>query len=440
MKYFHLIILGPLITLVACNTNDPFKGISFRQYDNLSAFSINAKLTQAGPVTLSIWQENTADTARFTAKPTSGNVEFRLPLAPGEDYCFQLSAESESGIVKSLVECLSMAVAPVELPQFEVSSTNEYTFEGGILLKKYGSPAAHYMINSAGKIIWYHLADSMPEKSFSLVNENELLTLPSTREILRLTFAGDTLAEFFSGREMDREVHHDALLTHGKTVALTYEYKSYDFSTFGGAEADSVKGDGILVLDEKGREVWHWSIFDNNAPPVSGDLYKARIDYGHANAITVAPDSNFLVSFRDFNQIWKIDAETGKVLWKLGDSGDFPLLPEQYFKKQHAIHYDKSGNLVIFDNIAGNRSISRILFFNLNEPDKTVENFRQLKLPKELYSFKQASAYQLSDSTYLVASSMKNKLAIVDLTGNLLWQAQSSETFYRAYFVNDVDF
>jgi arylsulfate sulfotransferase len=35
-----------------------------------------------------------------------------------------------------------------------------------------------------------------------------------------------------------------------------------DLTSVGGTAKDTVKSDGILVLDRKGKKVWSWSVFD----------------------------------------------------------------------------------------------------------------------------------------------------------------------------------
>jgi arylsulfate sulfotransferase len=439
MNYLRLLYIVLFLTVFSCSDKGDIENVALTHSKNSSIITVTADFSQPGSAVLSIWPKDAPDTVFLTRIEPASQAVFRLSLLPANNYCYQIHYQSELASVNSPVECFKMAAVPAVLPEFEVVKKPTFDFTGRILLKQYGSPAAHYLINSAGEITWYQQVDSMPEKSFRLIEDNEFLTLPTTKEILRLNFQGDTLARFLTGQHMNREVHHDAYMDNKLTVAITYEYKEYDFSEFGGSAVDSVRGDGIVVLNDKGEQLWHWSIFDEHAPEASEKLFKGKIDYGHANAITMDGQGNYLLSFRDFNQIWKIEANSGKVLWKLGDLGDFPLQTGQFFQKQHAIHFNKFNNLVVFDNIAESRTISRILFFDLDEEKMVLNKFDEIKLPKDLYSFKQASAYQVSDTTYLVCSAMKNKLAIIDRQGRPLWEAQSSETFYRAYFVNDVE-
>ena len=61
-------------------------------------------------------------------------------------------------------------------------------------------------------------------------------------------------------------------------------------------------GDGIVIYDLKGNKIWKWNIFDHVDP--TSESFIIREDWSHANAIDVDYDGNFLVSFRNFDQIW----------------------------------------------------------------------------------------------------------------------------------------
>ena len=100
-----------------------------------------------------------------------------------------------------------------------------------------------------------------------------------------------------------------------KYVALSYQYLFYNKNNI-----DSLIGDGIVAYDISGNELWNWNIFDHVDP--SEEEYNIQEDWSHANAIDVDYDGNYLVSFRSFNQIWKIDSESGNIIWRLGLNGD----------------------------------------------------------------------------------------------------------------------
>ena len=60
-----------------------------------------------------------------------------------------------------------------------------------------------------------------------------------------------------------------------------------------------------------------------------------------------------------------------------------------------------------------------------------------VNLPDSLYSFKQGSVYFIDHDKLLFCSSMTKKIAITDLEGDILWQVNSEQSFYRAVYIED---
>ena len=105
-------------------------------------------------------------------------------------------------------------------------------------------------------------------------------------------------------------------------VTLTYEYLDDAYFKENNI-LDSLAGDGIVIFNKEGEEIWGWNIFDHVDP--FSENYVLREDWSHANAISVDTDGHFLISFRNFDQIWKIHSFTGEIIWRLGLNGDFNL-------------------------------------------------------------------------------------------------------------------
>lgn len=58
-----------------------------------------------------------------------------------------------------------------------------------------------------------------------------------------------------------------------------------------------------------------------------------------------------IASFRNLDEVLKIDRQTGEILWTLGGLGDdFGLTEEQLFSRQHYAKLTDTGTLLLFDN------------------------------------------------------------------------------------------
>ena len=156
----------------------------------------------------------------------------------------------------------------------------------------------------------------------------------------------------------------------------------------------------------------------------------------HANSIAIDQDGNYLISFYNNGQIWKIDATTGNVLWKFGKNGDFEIPATAVYDQAHAVHVTNKGWLMFFDNGA-NKKLSRSLAFSLDKVSKKARPVINTWLPPPLYSDRMGSSYLINDTSLLVCSSRHKTVTLSNLNGSFLWQLKTNRiTSYRAEFIS----
>lgn len=99
-------------------------------------------------------------------------------------------------------------------------------------------------------------------------------------------------------------------------------------------------------------------------------------DYFHGNSATYALDGALLISARNTNQIYKVDPQTGEVVWRLGGKdSDFNIIDDPLggFSHQHTVSQLGNGNILLFDN--GNLhqpQQSRVVEYQLDEEAMTA--------------------------------------------------------------------
>ncbi len=200
------------------------------------------------------------------------------------------------------------------------------------------------------------------------------------------------------------DLHHDvAVLPNGHLIVMGNMLKSYT-NLPGYPGTTNVLGDVLIDLDQNFNVSWAWSEFDHldvnrhpiaprklihteNTSSVWGEFVNwvqnkfnhhaanrhhsmfpwfenAFPDWTHSNAVFYSPsDGDLLVSVRHENWIVKIDYEdgkgSGKILWRLGNGGDFRLVggtaPEDWFYGQHDPSFVGNGtsdkfSLTMMDN------------------------------------------------------------------------------------------
>ena len=144
-----------------------------------------------------------------------------------------------------------------------------------------------------------------------------------------------------------------------------------------------------------------WDVWD-----VANDPYidEYRYDRFHMNGLCFDKDGNYLVSNPIEDQIWKIDRQSGKLLWKFGRNGDFKMDTTAYFSFQHAPYITEQGDLMLFDNgLYDKRSGAKA--FKLDEKNFTAETVINAMLPPEKYTSRMGNAYLLPNGNLLQTSS-----------------------------------
>ena len=235
-----------------------------------------------------------------------------------------------------------------------------YTYEGsGIDLVQPAKllPNGHFLVQIS-------FASSIP-----VANDN----FPGTIDVVReVDLAGNTIREISmstlssalkaKGYNLNlKGFHHDVLaLPNGHWVLLASVTQTFN-NLPGYPGSTDVLGDVLVDVDQNFNPVWVWNTFDHL--DVNRHPFKFP-DWTHANALLYsADDHNLVLSVRHQNWLIKIDYEdgqgSGKVLWHLGEGGDFKLVggtdPTDWFYAQHGPHYftpNTTGvfTLGVFDN------------------------------------------------------------------------------------------
>jgi hypothetical protein len=173
--------------------------------------------------------------------------------------------------------------------------------------------------------------------------------------------------------------HHDAIrLPNGHTIAIASLEKMFPTGGHGSKDPVDILGVLIVDLDEDLQVKWFWNAFDHldvkraaigddkcrgtvgggGCPPVF--LAATANDWLHGNSVAYSrPDSNLLLSFPEQDWVVKIDYRdgkgAGKVIWRLGDQGDFQAKTSDahpWFSYEHDAAFEPAGSetLILLDN------------------------------------------------------------------------------------------
>lgn len=237
---------------------------------------------------------------------------------------------------------------------------------------------------------------------------------------------------------------HELLLTpQGTALTTSYVRTTADLTSIGGASRAVVVDSMAQEVDLRtGRLLHRWSALDHvdltesfaGFPGNPADPY----DFFHINAIEPCPDGTWLVSARYTWAVYRIDPDSGRVLWRLGGKrSDFTMPWAARFAYQHDIRREPSGRLRMFDNgtegIAYVQQDSRILWLDLDERRRTATVARELRHPDRISGHAMGNAQVMDNGNVVVGWGTANRISEFTAGGELVFDAALPGTTYRAY-------
>lgn len=440
-----------LSILVGCYNHDAYSVRNITN-PNGTVFSmvIEVETKDKANVFIEYWKKGNPDSVYIsdTSKQKSNHSIAIVGLQQNQQYEYKvcMTGEASSGKLYTFKTGeLPLDVSEqVRLINADFEKLPDTFKKGYLILYRRDVPGLLFIVNTKGEIVSYQRSDSTGYKVASYTPSQTLLSLlaPLTyptsygNEILERKMNGDTILYLKKGEnDFTKTIHHELLYNNKQQlVTLTLDERVVDLSKIRGSKSDTVRGDGILVLDKKGKKIWEWSVFDVLDPLSYPNILKEKKDWLHANSLYIDNDGNYVVSFYLGKQIWKINAQSGKVIWKLGAKGDFKLDKGDWFSESHSVFMNDSRELILFENGTINKR-SSIRVYQIDEAKHIASLKNKIQLQEYFYSERMGSAYPLNDSLWLVCTAQSGNIIVVDKQGSVLWRLRTAFTPYRAYFI-----
>lgn len=253
-----------------------------------------------------------------------------------------------------------------------------------------------------------------------------------------------TSIETGNGKQADL---HDFMLTPaGNALVTYYEPVSADLSSVGGPANGFIYDSGFQVIEvPTGRVLYEWSARDHIGlsesynPIASAGTMSNPWDFFHINSVDVDSQGNYLISARHTWALYKLDGNTGSVIWRLnGKLSDFAVAQQAQFAWQHDGRFQAGGRLSLFDDGAGTYKTeerSRGLVLQLHNDSMTVEMVNQYVLPGTILSTSQGSTQLLGNSNVFVGWGSSPYLSEYSENGQMLIRAElpPGVQSYRAF-------
>ncbi|WPO77280.1 aryl-sulfate sulfotransferase [Flavobacterium sp. KACC 22761] len=445
-----------LLVLASCSKNSGtgITNINIGTHSN-NELKIQIDVTTKDDVQVyaAYWSDKKGNKDKITSPISKTGFKHSLVLcniSPETNYSYQLITIQNGEKKPSKVYTFKSRKLPEWLQkQFKANCPKpellpENFKKGFMLLAKRETPGTAYIVDYKGNLRWYHTVEGTGFKVAHFTKDQTILSILGTNdeptsygsEILEINLQGDTLTHIKKGQgDLKQTIHHEILKkSANELVTITVDQKIIDLTSIGGKKQDTINGDGIIILNKKGKQLWKWSVFDDLDPFKDKDLLKTKKDWTHANSLSYDTDGNFLISFYNNGQIWKINSKTGKVIWKLGKGGTMKMAPDTNFSQAHAAHIDQEGSLLFFDNGVDIKQ-SSVFALKVDEKTNSVNLDFHIKLPKDIYNDRMGSAYMINKDLFLVCCSKRHITVLTNKKGVLLWALESEIPPYRTIFI-----
>ena len=161
-------------------------------------------------------------------------------------------------------------------------------------------------------------------------------------------------------------------------------------------------------------------------------------DYFHINSIAEDADGNLLISARNTWTVYKVDRESGRVLWRLnGKKSDFTMGAGSHFYWQHDARAPASGTITLFDDGASpaEEKQSRALVLAVDTKSMHVRLAHSYLHPAGFLAANQGSTQLLADGRVFVGWGNQPYFSEFAPDGTLLLDGQMPLNIqsYRAF-------
>jgi hypothetical protein len=236
---------------------------------------------------------------------------------------------------------------------------------------------------------------------------------------------------------------HEFLLTpRGTAYLVIYDAIRRDLTPHGGVRDGVVSQAVVQEIDiETGLVLFEWHSLGDVA---LSETYKpvprssGQWDYMHINSVDETADGDLILSSRATRGVYRLDKETGKIVWRLGGKrSDFRLGRGASFAMQHDARVQPDGTLTLYDNSATPpvRKHSRAITLVLDPAKRTATLKQALVHPRGLLSATQGSAQRLPTGGMFVGFGSQRWFSEYDATGKLVFDGRLARgnDSYRAY-------
>lgn len=310
----------------------------------------------------------------------------------------------------------SFLTVPQDIPHFTVkASSTSISDEGDLFVAPFywtKSTMGSYLLilNTKGQLVYYKsVADDLAAFDFK-EQPNGLLSYYDQKDAVYYVMNShyQVVNTYKAANGYAADLHDLQILPNGDALLMAYDKETVDMSQIvkGGKKDASVTGLVIQELDPSKNVIFQWRSWDHlPIQDTTVDLTAQDIDLVHGNALALANDGNLLLSSRNMSAIFKIDLNTGNILWQLGGKGNQFDITGQTFAFQHDVRQLPNGDITVFDNqgTTDDPAASHAIEYHLDLVNKTAKVVWEFTHNPPVFGTYMGNTERLSDGNTFIS-------------------------------------
>ena len=361
-----------------------------------------------------------------------------LGLLPSTRYSLTAVAYGKGKATTGQPLDLTTDALPADVPRYTAGGSSP---SAGFVV--FAAGAYGVVIDNTGRVVWYRrfpegIGLSFAPQPNGRYTARLVTALPNDIESwIEIDALGRVVRTLGCFGNLQPRFHDLIVEPNGDYWIMCDEVRTMDLSAVGGVADANVTGTAVQHIADDGLPLFRWSPFDHFS--ITDVDQRERTDrivnWTHGNALDVDTDGNLLVSFRNLNEITKIEVPSGRVLWRLGGlRNQFTIVdsPLPAFAHQHSVRAISPGALVLLDNV-GNPTESGAERYELDEREMTARLVRSYAALPRVVTQIGGSTQPLPGGRTLVSFGTAGRVEEYDATGNVVWRIQGNAGYvFRA--------
>ena len=251
------------------------------------------------------------------------------------------------------------------------------------------------------------------------------------------------MAVVYAANGLSADLHEFQLTPAGAALITAYYDVLWKPSSNSRAARVNVLDSVVQEIDVKtGLVLFQWDSLDHVPPSASYQPPAAGqpLDYFHVNSVQLDSDGDLVLSGRNTWAAYKVDADTGGVVWTLGGKrSDFKMGPRTSFAFQHDVRVRASDStLTLFDDGAGPPTVqkqSRALTLRLDPAARSATLATQYPHTPAVLSGYEGNVQLLDNNNRFLGWGQQPYFSEFDARGQQLFDGRfvGENSSYRVY-------